>query len=79
MKRNHTSSIYRGAFAVLLSVLLGAVVAHAQQDICGCANSPDSLGSFLAQDDTTWPPGTTRSRQKRRSSPSWAVRRIFRS
>jgi hypothetical protein len=49
---------------VLLSALLvcglGVVVSpQVQLDVCGCRNSPGTLGSLEATDPSTYPPGTT--------------------
>jgi hypothetical protein len=52
----------RGALAlvVVLSALLAAGNTRAQSsDFCGCAGSPNSLGSFSSGDPSTWPAGTT--------------------
>jgi hypothetical protein len=43
----------------LLSVLAFEIAGSAQQlDICGCSNSPASLGSFDTLNSATYPPGT---------------------
>jgi len=46
--------------AALLLVAPGSSRAQpaAELDICGCAGSPDSLGDFNSNDDSTWPEGT---------------------
>lgn len=49
-----------GAAVAIGALLLGAEGAKAQAtaDFCGCAGSPESLGSFNSNDSATWPAGT---------------------
>jgi hypothetical protein len=44
--------------ALLLALALGAAASAQQLDICGCKNSPASLGSFDSLNAATYPPGT---------------------
>ena len=49
-----------GSAVAIGALLLGGESAKAQAtaDFCGCAGSPESLGSFNANDTATWPAGT---------------------
>jgi len=58
MQERHRWSA-RNALAWILVALVGAGTASAQTtDYCGCAGSPNSLGAFVLNDTSTWPPGT---------------------
>jgi len=48
-----------GAVLLLGCLLLGADVSQGASDICGCANSPNSLGDFDAANPATYPPGVS--------------------
>jgi hypothetical protein len=56
------SSVRRAGSAVAIGalLLLGGEDAKAQAtaDFCGCAGSPEGLGSFNSNDPATWPAGT---------------------
>jgi hypothetical protein len=45
--------------AIVIVLALGIRSSAQQLDVCGCKNSPASLGNFDTLNATTWPPGTT--------------------
>lgn len=61
-----TTKVGSGAWLAGAAVAFGAVLllggegakAQATGDFCGCAGSPESLGSFDSNNPATWPPGT---------------------
>ena len=57
---SHPSGWRTSLLSALLVCALGVVVSpQVQLDVCGCKNSPASLGSFDTADPATYPPGTT--------------------
>ena len=56
---SHPSRWRTSLLSALLVCALGVVVSpQVQLDVCGCKNSPASLGSFDTADPATYPPGT---------------------
>ena len=50
----------RSALALALATICASATATAQSttDFCGCAGSPNSLGSLVSRTESSWPPGT---------------------
>lgn len=66
MMRRRTATRRSGTRRAASAIAFGAVLllggegarAQAAFDFCGCAGSPESLGSFHSNDPATWPAGT---------------------
>lgn len=57
---SHLSGWRTSLLSALFVCALGVVVSpQVQLDVCGCKNSPASLGSFDSTDVATYPPGST--------------------